>query len=105
MTDNDRALIEQIAQMTASRAVEKTLISIGVDHNNPIEAQRDMAALRDLRDLIEDEEFRKDLLHLRRWRRTMDNVESKGVFATLGLVAAGGIALILFAFRTRMFGG
>lgn len=104
MDRETQALMKQMAEEAATEAVTKTLLTLGINSNDPLGAQRDMAALRELRELVDDEEFRKDLLHLRRWRKTMDNVESKGVIAAVGLVCFGGIALVLYAFRVKLFG-
>lgn len=104
MDQETQALMKQMAEDAADVAVRKTLISLGTDPANPIEAQKDMAALRELRLLIDDPETQKDLLHLRRWRKTMDTVESKGFMAAVSLVCFGGIALVLYAFRVKLFG-
>lgn len=104
MDQQTRALMEQMAENAAEAAVTHTLLSLGIDSTNPIEAQKDMAGLWELRGLIEDPEMQKDLLHLRRWRKTMDSVESKGFLTTIGLVCFGGITLVLYAFRIKIFG-
>ena len=104
MDQETKALMSQMAEAAADTAVRPTLVTIGIDPRNPIETKRDMAALRELRELTDDEEFRMDMVHLRRWRKTMDSVESKGTLAAVGLVCVGGLALILYAFRFKIFG-
>lgn len=104
MDAETKALIVRSANEAATQAVEQTLLTLGIDYHNPLDAQRDMAALRELRDLIESPETQKDLLHLRRWRKTMDSIESKGFFAAVALVCFGGIALVLYAMRIKIFG-
>lgn len=96
-----QALMRSMAQEAADEAVKRTLLTLGIDPDNPIQAQRDMATLRELRELVESEEFQKDLLHLRRWRKTMDGVERKGILAALGLMCVGGIAFILYAIKLK----
>ena len=99
-----QALMTQIADEAANRAVGQTLLTLGIDHKDPIAVQKDMATLRELRDLIEDPEVQKDLLGLRKWRLAMDTMQSRGFLAALGLVCVGGAALILYAFRIKLFG-
>lgn len=94
MDAKTKALIRDVAQQTATETVEKTLISLGIDHDRPIEVQRDMAALREVRDLIDDPEFQKDMLHIRKWRRAMDGVTSKGLLTISGMIMAGIVAAI-----------
>jgi hypothetical protein len=85
--------------------VRETLISLGVDHTNPIEVQKDFAALRELRKLTEDPDYIRDQLHLRRWRKAVDTVENKGILAALWFVIIGGIAtaVVGFAFKFGLF--
>jgi len=103
MDNETQALMKQMAKATADEAVKQILLTIGIDQAHPIEAQKDMAALRELRLLIDDDEFRKDMLHLRRWRKTMDGVENKGIMAAIGMTCIGGIALMLYAFKIKLF--
>ncbi len=98
------AAMGRIAQEAATAAVRQTLITVGIDHAHPIEIQKDMATLRELRMLVDDEEFRKDMLHLRRWRKTMDNVQSRSTVMALGLVSLGILGLVVYGFRLRFLG-
>jgi hypothetical protein len=97
-----RALMKEIATEAAEEAVLKTLMTMGIDASDPIEAQRDMLALRELRALIDDPEFQKDMLHLRRWRMNMNSIESKGFLAACGMAITGFIAFIIYAFQSRL---
>ncbi len=105
MDPETRALVQEVADEAAVKAVAHTLLTLGLDPDNPIGVQRDMAALHELREMVDDPEFQKDAAHTRRWRKTMESVESKGVFAMLVLVGTGGIAFMLYAFRIKIFGG
>lgn len=104
MDSETKAFMREIAEDAASKAVRHTFLTLGMDPGNPIEAQKDMAALRELRGLVEDDEFQKDLVHLRRWRRAVDSVESKGLFVGLGLMCVGGLALVVYVVKLKMFG-
>lgn len=83
------ALIRQVAEEAARRSVQSTLTTLGIDHNNPIEIQQDMASLRELRALLHDEETRKDLAYLRSWRIAMSKVQHRGIFTLVGVAVAG----------------
>lgn len=47
-------LIEEIATKTANKAVQQTLIQLGVDGSRPIEVQEDFHFLRNLRESSEE---------------------------------------------------
>lgn len=85
-------------------AVHETLTTMGFDVKEPLESQRDMAALREVRLLASDPEFQRDLAHLRQWRKTMENVKSKGVLGAAGLMVLGGAAAIVYAFKVKLLG-
>jgi hypothetical protein len=89
MDAESRLMMQQVAEETAKKTVSETLTRLGVDHQHPIEIQKDFATLRELRVLIEDPEVQADLLHLRRWRVTMNAVESKGVLVGIGMAILG----------------
>lgn len=81
------------------------LVSLGMDPEYPLEVQKDMAALRELRNLLDDQEFQRDMLHLRKWRKSMDSVQSKGLLAIVGMIVAGGIATLWIGFKDLLTGG
>jgi hypothetical protein len=93
--------MKELAEDAAQQAVARTLLSLGIDPANPLEAQKDMAALRELRLVVDDQEFQADMIHLRRWRKTMDTVQSKGMLAAIGMVCVGGLALILYGLKIK----
>ena len=97
-----RMIMTQIADEAATKAVKATLLTFGIDTKDPIETQRDMATLREIRTLLDDDEIRKDLIHIRRWRKTMDSIESKGLMAAMAMIVAGGTAIIIYAFKIKM---
>jgi len=76
-------------EQAAERAVHATLLTIGIDVANPLQAQRDFAIMREVGRLIMDAEFRKDLEHTRRWRLAMEAAQSKGFLTIVGLVVTG----------------
>lgn len=95
MDEATKALIERTASSAATQAVHSTLISLGIDPSEPIEAQKDLATLRELRIMLRDPEYAKDLEHLRRWRVNVEAVQQKGFIAALSFIFLGGVALLL----------
>lgn len=87
--DKDVALLERIAQRAADKAVADTLTRLGIDPSDPISAQHDFAALREVRKLVESREYQADLMHLRTWRKSMEGIRTKGVVTIIGLVVTG----------------
>jgi hypothetical protein len=76
-------------ERAAERAVRATLLTIGIDVSNPLQAQREFAVVREIGRLAMDAEFRKDLEHARRWRLAMEAAQSKGFLTVIGLVVTG----------------
>lgn len=99
--ERTRLVMKEISESTAENTVTTLLLRLGLDPNDPIAAQRDFAAMRELADLVQDDEWRKDQLHLRRWRRTMDQLESKGFMALVGFGVLGSLALALVWIKTK----
>lgn len=87
--------IEQIASEAARKAVKETLLTLGIDADNPIAAQKDMVILREVGELVMDSEFRKDMEHLRTWRLSVNSVKSKGLLTIVGLIVTGAIGLLV----------
>jgi hypothetical protein len=103
-TLKDQALLERIAAQAAERAVKDTLTQLGIDHTQPLEAQRDFLALREMRQLITDNQFQADLMHLRNWRKTMEGVKSKGSLTFIGLAVTGIMAALWIGFKEMVTG-
>lgn len=91
--------IEQIASEAAHKAVHQTLLSLGIDADNPLHAQRDFVVLREIGALVMDAEFRKDMEHVRAWRLSVNEVKSKGVITLVGLIVTGVVGLVVAGFK------
>lgn len=89
MDNQTEMVMRRVAEEAAHRAVKDVLTAMGIDPSRPIEAQRDMAALRGLRETVMDEEYQRDMLHLRRWRKAMDGIQDKGTLTLVGIVVSG----------------
>jgi len=68
MTDDE---IKKIVSVTVS----ETLLKMGVNADDPIEAQ-------------------KDFMHLRSWRQSTEAIKRQSMLAAIGVVTAGMLALI-----------
>jgi len=102
MVGLNQAEIEKIVEASTRKAVEDTLTRIGVDISNPLRAQADFLALRELSAMLSDKEFQEDLAYLRRWRLSINNVQSKGAAAMIGIIVTGFAAIVLLGFRKWM---
>lgn len=98
LDEQTERVIRQVADQAARQAVTEVLTALGLDPKNPIEAQRDMATLRLMRDTIVDEDYQRDMLHLRRWRRAMDSVQDKSLTAAAGILTSGILAALYLGF-------
>ncbi len=81
------------------KVVEETLTTLGFDIKNPIEVQKDIASLRELRKFIASEDTQADLVHLRKWREAMDNTRSYGLRAFMFALVSGLIATLWIGFK------
>lgn len=61
-------------------AVNMTLTRIGIDPNDPIQAQKDFA-------------------HLRHWRESSERIKRKGMAVAVGTFISGWLALALIGFK------
>jgi hypothetical protein len=123
MTSLNEAQVAAIAERAADRATRQILLTLGIDVNNPLDAQRDFAVMREIGRLAMDPEFRKDLEHARDWRRAMEEPDgvaadlahtrrwrkiveassSKGVLTGVGVLVTGAISMIVIGVQ-RVFG-
>lgn len=102
MDQETKIIVKEVADEAAKGAVDEALTRLGVDHSDPIEVQKDMAFLREVRQLIEDPETQKDLMHLRKWRKTMDSVQNKGVMTIVGILCTGLVAALILGLKEML---
>lgn len=100
-----KTVIKEVAEQAAQATLTASLIRLGIDPEDPIEAQKDMAALREFRDLLSDPEWQKDLSHIRKWRLTMENVERKGVASGVMLIVMATGSVIFYGVKAKFFPG
>jgi hypothetical protein len=108
MDAETKALIKQCADGAAHRAVEETMIRFGMDPEDPIKSQKNMAAMDEMRQLIEDPEFRANLKWVAEVRESMGLAKKQGLKTAVGILVAFIIGMIVLGFQTEMkswFGG
>lgn len=79
--------------------VRETLLSLGVDPTNTIETQKQMQSLRALSNMLCDKDFQRDLLFLRKWRKSMErasNISTRTVIKTIVIFFFG---MLVFVFK------
>lgn len=86
--------VEEIAERAAEKAVKSVLLSIGIDTKDPLKAQADFHQLRELIKLAADNEFRKDLEHMRTWRRRTESMTTKGMITAISLLLGAAATLM-----------
>lgn len=92
--DQLNAIISDVAQRASRHAVRETLIMLGLDVNNPLEMQKDVATMREIRTLFRDPEFQADLAHLRSWRKTLNTGAAKGFTVMIGMLTVGFVSWV-----------
>jgi len=88
-----------LAEAAALSAVEKTLIAIGIDPTDKLKAQSEFFRMREAAALIAEDDFIKDMAHLRRWRIAMEGVQSRSMTATVGIIVAGLLGALWIGFQ------
>jgi len=87
--DLNHEIMKQVATEAAKEAVAELFLKLGLDISNPIEVQRDMAALRAVSERINDPEMLNDMTYLRELRVTSESIKSKTLLTLVGIVVAG----------------
>lgn len=84
--------LDEIVSRAAKSAVRETLMAIGVDTGNPIEAQATFATLRQIARTFGEPDFQADLNHLRVWRRAVSGLRQHALTVTLSILLTAAIA-------------
>jgi hypothetical protein len=87
----DVALLRDVAESAAEKAVNKTFIAMGLDPSEPLSAQRDFNFLRGL---VHDDELRSDMDYLRRVRKRSEGMAGKAINTAIGLAVLGSLHAI-----------
>lgn len=92
--------LQIVVSQAVTSAVKQTLTSLGIDASDPIKTQEQMSALRDIAKMLDDDEFKKDLAHVRKWRQSVDKVSDVTLRTAVGVLITGFFGLLLFAIST-----
>jgi len=82
-------VLEKLAERAAEHAIKKVLLNLGIDTTNTLESQDTFAAMREVKDLIHDDDFRRDLYAIRDWRKGMADIKSKTLWAVISVILLG----------------
>ncbi len=82
----DVALLRDIAEASAEKAVSKTFIAMGLDPEKPIDAQRNFTFLRSM---VHDKDLAADMGWLRRSRTRSEGIVGKAITTAVGLAVLG----------------
>lgn len=85
----DVALLKQVAEEAADKAVHRTFMAMGMDLSDPIGSQRDFAILRRLSESVQDPEYTADMAWVRKTRARWDGVLGKAILTAV-VIAVGG---------------
>lgn len=85
----DVALLKQVSDEAARKAVHDAFMVMGLDLEDPIKSQRNFALLRDLSEKAGDEDFQADLLWVRKTRTRMEGVVGKALLTAVALAVVG----------------
>ena len=81
-----KALINDVAEEAANKTVERTMVSFGLDVQNPLEVQADFKFVRDM-------------------RNTWASAKSRSWFVALGLMVTGACSFLWAAVKASITGG
>lgn len=76
----DVALLQRVAEEAADKAVKRTLLAIGINVDDPTEAQADM-------------------LFLREWREAAKAIRRQSIITIIGTLTVGILGLVWWALR------
>lgn len=85
----DVALLKQVSDEAARKAVHDAFMVMGLDLDKPIESQQNFAVLRELSVKVTDPENRADALWVRQTRVRMDGIFGKAILTAVGLAVVG----------------
>ena len=78
--------LKNLIRDTVEETVKSTLLQLGIDVADPIAAQEEMAAIREIAKHVGDPEYQADQLHLRKWRKSMESASNMTLKTALGVL-------------------
>lgn len=101
----DEEQVRKIVEEATTKAVHQTLVSLGIDPNSPLDMQQHMSALRELSDLLDDEDYKADQIHLRKWRKSMESASKIGFKTVVTMIFTGLVTAVALGFSQMWFNG
>jgi hypothetical protein len=98
----DIALLKQVAQSAADEAVQKWLVAMGLDPNDPIGTQGIFSALRDITKEHATDEAKADRLWTRRTRVRSEGLIGKALLTAIGIAVYGAATDLWSGFMALM---
>lgn len=89
-------------EQTVERAVKSTLLALGISTDDPLESQREFAAMRSAIKTFADPEFQKDMAAIRTWRNDQEKVKQAGIGAVLVMCVSVFGFLLWWGFKTAL---
>lgn len=90
LSPGDAALLKNLAEESAEKAVNKLFVAMGLDPKDPIGSQEDFALMRYMGDKMRDAEYKEDMNWVRRSRKRSEGIVGKILATALGLAVLGG---------------
>lgn len=78
-----RAMIREVVEETTKKAVEETFLRMGLQTDDPIEAQRDFQ-------------------HLRSWRKSTESLGAKALAVAVGILITGALGALWAGLMTKL---
>lgn len=79
----DKSLTEAEIKRVIAETVAQTLLQMGIDAKDPLEMQRDFQ-------------------HLRSWRKSVDDVKSKGLWAAVTFITVAMLGAMALGFKEKL---
>lgn len=96
--------LKDTAKEAAENAVNHTMLILGVDVNDPLQAQKDFQTMREVGTLVMDPEYRKDLESVRTWRLRLEQIKAKSLSVIVSVVVAGILAALWIGIKEKLLG-
>lgn len=94
LSPGDTALLRDLAEAAAEKAVNKCFVAMGLDPGNPIKAQEDFGVMRYVVERVREPEFKEDLTWVRRTRKRGEGLVGKALITAVGLSVVGALHAI-----------
>lgn len=91
LSPGDVALLKDVAEAAAEKAVQKCLVAVGINPHDPIKTQEEFSIMRYVGDKVQTPEFKEDLAWLRSTRLRSQGVFGKAILTAVAIAVAGGI--------------